>query len=160
MIKPTAGHGMGEIVQTVVRLLRGFILLYGVYLVLYGHITPGGGFAGGVVIACAFVLLTIAGGRQAGLRFFSPQVASTLDSAGVLLFLLLASMGVWWGGAFFTNFIGTAEEARFTLFSGGIIPFANLALGVKVASSLFLVFTVLAALRIAVLGLDEEADKP
>ena len=78
-------HGMGEIVMTVARLLRGVILLYGIYLVLYGHITPGGGFAGGVVIACGFVLLTIAGGRQHGLRFFSQRAAATLDSLGVLL---------------------------------------------------------------------------
>ena len=52
-------EGMGIIVKTVARWLKGFILLYGIYLVLYGHLTPGGGFAGGVVIACAFILLTM-----------------------------------------------------------------------------------------------------
>ena len=153
-------NGLTLIVKTITDFVVAFIVVFGAYIVLYGHLTPGGGFAGGVVIACGFILLTIAGGGRAGSRFFSPRVASTLDSAGVVLFLLLASMGVWWAGdAFFTNFIGTAEQARFTLVSGGIIPLANLALGVKVASSLFLVFTVLAALRIAVAGHDEEADK-
>ena len=146
---------MGVVVQTVARWLRGFILLYGIYIVLYGHVTPGGGFAGGVVIACGFVLLTLAGGQQQGLSFFSKGAASTLDSVGVLIFLVLAWMGMWAGEAFFQNFIGTAEQGRFTLFSGGFIPLSNIGLGVKVASSLFLVFSVLAALRIVTHGKQE-----
>lgn len=144
--------GMGVVVQTVARWLRGFILLYGVYIVLYGHVTPGGGFAGGVIIACGFVLLTLAGGQQQGLSFFSKGAASSLDSVGVLIFLALAWIGMWAGAAFFQNFIGTSEQARFTLFSGGLIPLSNIGLGMKVASSLFLVFSVLAALRIVTHG--------
>ena len=151
--------GMGVVVQTVARWLRGFILLYGVYIVLYGHITPGGGFAGGVIIACGFVLLKLAGGQQQGLSFFGKGAASTLDSAGVLLFLALAWLGMWLGGAFFQNFIGTSEQARFTLFSGGLIPLSNIGLGMKVASSLFLVFSVLAALRIVTHGRQAGRDR-
>ena len=37
-------ESMGEIVRTVARWLKGFILVYGIYVVLYGHVTPGGGF--------------------------------------------------------------------------------------------------------------------
>jgi multisubunit Na+/H+ antiporter MnhB subunit len=144
---------MSVIVQTVVRWIKGFILLYGIYIVLYGHITPGGGFAGGVVIAGAFIILTIAGGEKYGLSFFSRNAASSLDSVGVLMFLSIAWAGMaWTDGAFFQNFISTPEQQRFTLFSAGTIPLANISLGLKVASSLFLVFTVLAALRLAVGG--------
>ena len=152
-------QGMGIIVKTVTRWLKGFILLYGVYLVLYGHLTPGGGFAGGVVIASAFILLTLAGGAESGQRFFTVECASTLDGVGLLAFLLLAVLGAWWaGGYFFENFIETPEAQRFALFSGGIIPAANIALGLKVASSLFLVFAVLAGLRIAKRSDDREGD--
>jgi len=161
MSEPRAVDGMSEIVRTTARLIRVFILVYGIYLVLYGHLTPGGGFAGGVVIACGFVLLSLTGGQREGLRFFPRQAASTLDSVGVLLFLMLACLGAWWGGeAFFTNFIATAEENHFTLLSGGIIPLANIGLGLKVASSLFLVFVVLAALRIAVRERDDAGGEP
>ena len=152
---------MSEIVTTVARLLRGFVLLYGIYLVLYGHVTPGGGFAGGVVIACGFVLVTIAGGGEEGYRFFSRRAASMLDASGVLLFLALATMGGWWAGeAFFENFIATAADRHFTLFSGGIIPLANVGIGIKVASSLFLVFMVLAAMRLAAPGSDARENAP
>lgn len=141
--------GMGEIVQTAARWLRAPILIYGLYVVLYGHVTPGGGFAGGVIIACGFILATLAGGKAAGQIGSIKKAASFFDSAGVLLFLALAAMGMWWAnGAFFQNFIATPEDARFTLFSGGTIPIANIGLGLKVASALFLAFAALAAIRI------------
>lgn len=140
---------LGEIVRTVARWLAGLILAYGIYIVLYGHVTPGGGFAGGVIIACGLILQALAGGPKAGLSQFRLGAASVLDSAGVLLFLALACMGMWgFGSAFFQNFIATPEKSHFTLFSGGTMPIANIGLGVKVASSLFLVFAVLTAFRI------------
>jgi multicomponent Na+:H+ antiporter subunit B len=144
------GTGMGMTVKTVTRWLKGPILLFGIYLVLYGHITPGGGFGGGVVIASAFMLIILASGELAGLQTFSKGVASRLDSVGLLIFLALGWLGTWWAaGYYFDNFIATPEAAQYTLLSGGIMPIANLALGLKVASALFLVFTVLTAFRIA-----------
>ncbi len=158
MKKRPSGEGMGEIVRTVARWLNGIILTYGIYIVLYGHITPGGGFAGGVIIACGFILLTLAGGQEQGLSFFSKKAASALDSIGVLLFLALALVAIWATGTFLENFIGTSERARFTLFSGGIMPIANIGLGLKVASSLFLAFTVLAAFQILPSSSKEEEE--
>jgi len=150
--------GMSMIVRTVTRWLKGPILLFGIYIVLYGHITPGGGFGGGVIIACAFILIMLALGAQHGLRLFSIGVASRLDSAGLLLFLVIGWLGTGWAsGYFFANFITTPPEAWFTLFSGGTMPAMNIALGLKVASALFLVFTVLTALKIAATPADEEA---
>lgn len=145
----SSGQGMGLIVRTVARWLKGFVLLYGIYIVLYGHLTPGGGFAGGVIIACGFTLLVLACGERQGLPYFPRNVASALDAVGMLMFLALAWVGMWSAaGVFFDNFIDTPQHAWFTLPSGGIIPLANLALGLKVASSLFLVFVVLAAFRV------------
>lgn len=150
------GPGMSMIVKTVTRWLKGPILLFGIYLVLYGHITPGGGFGGGVVIASAFILITLAMGQVAGLQTFSKAIASRLDSVGLLIFLALGWLGTWWaGGYFFENFISTPESAYFTLISGGTMPMTNLALGIKVASALFLVFTVLTAFQIVELRLSD-----
>ncbi len=151
--------GMSIIVKTVARWLKGFILLYGIYIVLNGHLTPGGGFAGGVIIACGFILLTLAGGEVYGLTFFSRRMSSTLDSVGLLAFVTIAWMATWWAsGVFFQNVIPTPADAQFSLFSGGTIMASNMALGLKVASSLFLVFTVMAALRL-VGGPDDGPDE-
>ena len=142
MTKTPSSEGMGEIVQTVARWIKGFILTYGIYVMLYGHITPGGGFEGGVIIACGFILPVLAGGQMD----FSRNAASLLFSGGVLLFLALAVTGIWMsGGAFFHNFIETPAGSRFSLFSGGIIPIANIGIGLTVASSLFLAFMVVSA---------------
>ncbi len=142
MNKNPSSESMGEIVQTVARWVKGFILTYGIYVVLYGHITPGGGFEGGVIIACGLILPVLAGGESN----FNGNAVSLLVSGGILLFLALALTGIWMsGGAFFHNFIETPTESRFTLLSGGIIPIANIGIGLMVASSLYLAFMVLAA---------------
>lgn len=155
------GAGMSMIVKTVTRWLKGPILLFGIYIVLYGHITPGGGFGGGVIIACSFILITLALGEKNGLDVFSKGLASRLDSGGLLIFLFVGWLGTylaagWASGTFFGNFIATPEQSYFTLLSGGTMPVLNIALGLKVASALFLVFTVLTALRIAQPGVDLE----
>ena len=150
--------GMSFTVKTVTRWLKGPILLFGIYLVLYGHITPGGGFGGGVVIASAFILVTLASGERVGLNIFSKAASSRLDSVGLLLFLALGWLGTWWvGGYFFGNFITTPESAQFSVLSGGIMPMANIALGLKVTSALFLVFTVLTAFKILEQQQEDEA---
>ena len=114
------GNGMSMIVKTVTRWLKGPIFLFGIYLVLYGHITPGGGFGGGVVIASAFILITLAMGQFSGLQTFSKAVASRLDSVGLLLFLAIGWLGTWWAaGHFFENFITTPAAPQFTLTSAG-----------------------------------------
>jgi len=146
--------GMSPVVRTVAEFLKGFIFLFGIYLVLYGHLTPGGGFAGGVVIACAFVLLTLAEGQGPAMKIFPKRVAAEMDSVGALIFLGLALSGLWArnGAAFFKNFIETAEPAQFKLFSGGIILVCNIGIGLKVGASLFLVFAMLSALHVSIRG--------
>jgi len=103
-----------------------------------------------VVIASAFILITLAAGQDEGQRTFPLAAASKLDSIGLLAFLAMGWLGLWWaGGYFYENYIVTDEAARFTLLSGGVIPIGNLALGMKVASALFLVFTVLTTFHIS-----------
>lgn len=142
--------GMSLIVRTVACWLKPFILLFGAYIVLYGHLTPGGGFSGGVVIACALVLLTLALGQKTALTAVSKETASALDSLGALLFLGVAVSGLCATGLFFENYIATPEASFFKLLSSGTIPISNVALGFKVSMSLFLAFTVLSALHVTV----------
>jgi len=73
--KPT--EGMSLTVKTTCSWLKGFILLYGIHIILYGHLTPGGGFAGGVIAASAFLLILLAEGERAGLKTFSKKAALT-----------------------------------------------------------------------------------
>jgi hypothetical protein len=102
--------------------------------------------------------LLLALGGQSGLGVFSQGAASRLDSVGLFIFLLVGWLGTYWAsGYFFANFIDTPEHAWFSLFSGGTMPVMNIALGLKVASALFLVFAVLTGLKIVAEGGEGES---
>ena len=139
--------GMSTIVKTVCGWIKGFVLMYGIHVILYGHLTPGGGFAGGVIAAAAFVLVLLAEGEQSALESFSRKAASTWDSVGVLIFLAVAVSGMVLAGMFFVNYWTTPESARLTLFSSGIILPSNIGIGLNVCASLYLVLLVSTAQR-------------
>jgi multisubunit Na+/H+ antiporter MnhB subunit len=134
--------GMSLIVKTITRLTVGLILMYGLYIVLHGHLSPGGGFAGGVIIALAFVHLMLAYGKDVALAKLGRSMASVLESVGALLFLLIALGGLI-GGSFFLDVYGTGEPFR--LFSAHMVLFSNLAICLKVGVGLFAVIVGLVA---------------
>jgi multisubunit Na+/H+ antiporter MnhB subunit len=141
--------GMTVIVKTITRWVKVFIFLYGAYLTITGHITPGGGFAGGVIIACSYMLLALAYGKEFALKNLSSRWASRLDSVGALMFVVVALLGLGFGGIFFANFLQTRYPGQeFQILSAGTIPISNIAICLKVASSLFLIFVILSVLRI------------
>lgn len=137
--------GMTLIVKTITRLTVGLILLFGIYIVLHGHITPGGGFAGGVIIALSFIHLMLAFGKELALKKVSEATASFFESLGAILFLSIAILG-FVGGYFFLNFFLRKGEP-FRLFSAGIIPLCNIAICFKVGAGLFAVFVALVLLK-------------
>ena len=51
---------MSKIVRTAANIFYPFILIFGLYVVIHGHLTPGGGFQGGAVVATGTVLVIIA----------------------------------------------------------------------------------------------------
>jgi multicomponent Na+:H+ antiporter subunit B len=136
--------GMTLIVKTITRLTVGLILLYGIYIVLHGHISPGGGFAGGVIIALSFIHLMLAFGKDFALKKLSTNRASILESLGALMFLSIALLG-FLGGFFFLNFF-LKKGMPFNLFSAGIIPLCNIAISLKVGAGLFAIFVALVIL--------------
>ena len=133
-------EGMTFIVKSITRILVAIIFLFGIYITVYGHLTPGGGFAGGIMLACGLILITLAFGKNTALKKLSDFWASLLDNLGALTFWSLALLG-YTGGYFFMNFIERSDP--FGLFSAGTILFANIAIGLKVFASIFAVFLTL-----------------
>jgi multisubunit Na+/H+ antiporter MnhB subunit len=138
--------GMTPIVKNVARLVSGFIALFGVYIAMTGHLSPGGGFAGGVILASAAVLIVLAFGREFAEKFITESRCHVWDSAGAMLFLLVAVCGFFAGG-FFVNFAAEMSGKAGQLFSGGTIVFSNLFILVKVAAGLAGAFLALAAFK-------------
>jgi multicomponent Na+:H+ antiporter subunit B len=137
--------GMSLIVKTITRLTVGLILLYGIYIVVHGHVSPGGGFAGGVIIALSFIHLMLAYGKEVALKKMPKPVASLFESAGALMFLSIALLG-FIGGYFFLNFVPKGHP--FKLFSAGIIPLCNIAICFKVGAGIFAIFVALILLKL------------
>lgn len=138
--------GMSVIVKTVTRLTVWLILLYGIYIILHGHVSPGGGFAGGVIIALSFIHLTLAYGKEMVLKSLSERLVAIWESSGALMFLTIALLGLLTGGFFFRNFLPAGEP--FNLFSAGTIPLSNIAISFKVWTGLFAIFVALMLLQI------------
>jgi len=137
--------GMTLIVKTITRLTVGLILLFGIYIISHGHISPGGGFAGGVIVALSFIHIMLAFGKDVALQKVSQNVASFFENLGAIIFITLALLGIG-GGYFFLNFISKGKP--FDLFSSGLIPLYNIAISFKVAAGLFIIFIILVGFKI------------
>lgn len=74
------------IVRTVARLLVPFVQLFGLYVIMHGHSSPGGGFQGGVILGASAILLAVAFGVEEVRRRVTPAALTISTSAGVLLY--------------------------------------------------------------------------
>ncbi|GAH93175.1 unnamed protein product, partial [marine sediment metagenome] len=120
-----------------------------IYIILFGHLTPGGGFAGGVILASSYVLLMLAFGREFAEKNLSLPAASKLDCVGAFAFAVIAILGLVFGGSFFINFLYQKylPGEALNLISAGTIPLSNIAIGLKVGASLFLVILTLSIFK-------------
>ncbi len=134
--------GMTLIVKKTTQLMAGLIFLYGIYVIIHGHLTPGGGFAGGVLIAGAFILLILANGSDF-MKLTKEEMGSTIyENFAVLVAIFLAVSGMLFGAkVFFLNWLpkGTLGE----LVSAGMIPLYNIFIGIEVAASILSIFLAL-----------------
>ncbi len=130
-----------QIVRVTTRLVVPFIQLYGIYIILHGHLSPGGGFSGGAIFGAGLVLVALSFNLEAGFKQISHQTASVLESGGALGFVLTGLVAIAMGGNFLANRsagfpMGTAGE----LFSAGAILAITVFVGIKVASTIMTLF--------------------
>ena len=119
------------ILTTGCRFLFPLILLFGAYIFIHGHLTPGGGFQGGAVIASAFLLVYL-GCHGRRVNEFGLTLA---ESLGGLTFIILGLIGLVVGGHYFlSNYLPKGELNM--LFSAGVIPIIYIAIGFKVGAEL------------------------
>ena len=64
MTRPAQDSMRSVVLETAVRLVFHTVLVFGIYLMFAGHNQPGGGFVGGLVAGCAFVLRYASTGRD------------------------------------------------------------------------------------------------
>jgi multisubunit Na+/H+ antiporter MnhB subunit len=131
--------GMSIIVKKTTQLIAGMIFMYGIYVIVHGHLTPGGGFAGGVIIAGSFILVTLAFGGEF-LKLLKEESGTTIiESLATIMVILIAVIGLFFGvKVFFNNFLPKGIVGH--LISAGVLPLYNIFIGIEVASSIFIIF--------------------
>jgi len=142
---------MSKIVRTIANLLTPFILMYGAYIIVHGHITPGGGFQGGAVFASGIALLVVAFNSSKVQKYLKESHLSVIESSGALMFIGLAFTGlavtffynVLTGSPIFGQIPPVGPNPGF-LWTAGVIPLMNIAVGLKVIAGLSTVVLVMA----------------
>jgi multicomponent Na+:H+ antiporter subunit B len=91
------GGGTDLIIRTAVSMMVPFIQIFGIYVIVHGHYSPGGGFQGGVLLGASFILLALAYDVKYSMKYFSQGLNALLVNVGVLIFagfgLLCALLG-------------------------------------------------------------------
>ncbi|MGB5736983.1 MAG: hydrogen gas-evolving membrane-bound hydrogenase subunit E [Thiohalocapsa sp.] len=136
----------GFILRTGADLLFPLLLVVGLYIIVHGHLTPGGGFQGGVILAAAFFVLVLArpgrdGGEtdSGGMNHTAIAVIEGLAGAG---FIALGLWSLWDNGNFLQPML--AKGVLGELLSAGTLPLLSMAVGLKVGAELAGLMTQLA----------------
>ena len=147
---------MSKIVRTITAVVFPFSMIYGLYVIAHGHLTPGGGFQGGAVVASACAMLLVAFGSKWIIGKIKEKNLSVLESVGAIGFIGLAFLGLVFGTYFFQNFLkgenflfgeipGVDTLSGVANFNtGGVLPLMNFAVGLKVIAGLFAIVLVMA----------------
>jgi multicomponent Na+:H+ antiporter subunit B len=123
--------------RSIATALAAPVLVLGIYVVAHGHLTPGGGFQGGVILMTAFLLVYLAG-THLHLRGIRPLGAmEAAEGVGAAGFALIGLGGIVLASAFLENWIGFGTVGN--LISGGFIPLLNLSVGLEVMGAVLVI---------------------
>lgn len=140
---------MTKIVRTTADLFYPFCLVFGLYVVLHGHLTPGGGFQGGAVMATGAALLLVSRGYTDIIQRLRKNTMTLCEAVGLLMFIVAGLSGLWAGGTFLHNYLAGAGGLfgapvayganPGALNTAGTIPLLNIAVGIEVLGGLTLI---------------------
>jgi energy-converting hydrogenase B subunit I len=144
---------MSKLVRTGSDLLFPFVLIFGFYIIMHGHLTPGGGFQGGAVVATGAALVIIAWSYEESAAAIRKVAMMVQESLGLLLFIGTAILALGLAVTFFYNFLANSGSlfglpVAFgsnpgNLDTAGVIPIMNIAVGIEVWGGLTIIILYL-----------------
>ncbi|MBA7571578.1 hypothetical protein ES708_13343 [subsurface metagenome] len=137
--------GSSKIIKTIAQKLFPFIVLFGFYLILHGHLSPGGGFQGGVVLGTAIILLALSHSIEQTEKKFKSRWLNMLEKLGILTLIFLGFLGIFLGHSFLSNFLPLGKPGQIA--SGGLMLLFNTAIGIKIAAGVSVIFYALVRYR-------------
>ncbi len=118
-----------SIIKTAVSLISFIAVVIGIIIVIHGHLTPGGGFPGGALIASGVIFTFLANKEIIDKKAF--LIMETLSGLSIIV---VAFLGIIFSGNFFENFLPNGRIGD--LLSAGIVPLLYVFIGIKVASEI------------------------
>lgn len=132
--------GNDEILKTITEIIFPFILLLGIYVILNGHLSPGGGFSGGTILGSGLILYSLAFGREKTRRFFNFDTFTKAISFSLLFYGIAKGYSFMTGAAHIDSGIPIGTPGN--ILSGGLILPLNIAVGIVVASTMYGLFSL------------------
>jgi multicomponent Na+:H+ antiporter subunit B len=129
-VHPKPAGPAGFILRAGADLLFPFLIVLAAYIILHGHLTPGGGFQGGAIIAAAYFVPLLSRPDAP----FDETTAAMVEGGAGLTFIGIGLAGLLGGGAFLAPLFGVGELGD--LVSAGSLPLLYLAVGLKVGGEL------------------------
>ncbi len=129
------------VLKQVVKIIAPCIQIFGLYVILHGHISPGGGFAGGTILAASYILLYFTYGKE------YVEKAVSYKNALPFISFSLALYGLIKGYSFLTQNTHMWHPSTGTpghIFSGGFILPLNILVGIIVTYVLYVIFSLFA----------------
>lgn len=123
------------IVKYTALLLVPAIILFGIYIILNGHLSPGGGFSGGAVIGAGLILFNLAFGPDKAGRFFSPRLFKTVSLCALGFYSIAKCYSFFTGANHLESHIPLGTPGA--IFSSGLILPLNIAVGLVVACTMY-----------------------
>lgn len=128
-------HQPNIILKGVAAVLIPFILLYGAYVVLNGHISPGGGFSGGAIMGAGLILFASSYGFKRMDSFFSFKLFTGITSSALLCYACCKAYSFFTGANHLESFIPKGVPGA--ILSGGFILPLNICVGMIVACTMY-----------------------
>ncbi len=123
------------ILQKSGKVLVPIIIIFGIYVILNGHISPGGGFSGGAIIGSGLILYLTAYGFENAQKFLSERVIKTLTVSALTFYCVAKSYSFYTGANHLDNIITPGTPGN--ILSAGLIVYLNICVGIVVACTMY-----------------------
>jgi multicomponent Na+:H+ antiporter subunit B len=142
--------GASEALRALALVLIPVLIALGIYIVVHGQITPGGGFQGGVILAAGPFAVFLAG-RYLRMKIIAPHIVVEFgDALGAVGYALVGLGGLVFAGVFFKNFLPLGIPGH--LLSAGHIDIASTAVGIEVSGAFLVAWSEFLGQAVAVRG--------
>ena len=131
--------------KVVIGITFPFILLYGIYVVLNGHLSPGGGFSGGTILGGGLILCHIVYGERYTERFITVKRCSQIMAGGLFVYIALKTYHILTGANGIASAVPLGTPG--SIFSSGLIMPLNICVGLVVSCTIYALYNLFTSWR-------------